>query len=178
MVYKYAINRVGYIAYFKKICYNYDISHIRKVVYRDLYFFGHRAIPKNIENELQIVLIDLIKNKDVNLFYVGNNGDFDALVRKELNLLKSTFPHINYYVVLAYMPKENNILNTYNFSDTIYPDGLEFTPPKYAIDKRNRWMLNKSDYVVTYVKTTFGGAYKFKKLAEKKGKTVINLADK
>lgn len=169
----------------------WDISHIsRKYVIITIYpiyerlfivictFFGHRAIPKNIENELQIVLIDLIKNKDVNLFYVGNNGDFDALVRKELNLLKSTFPHINYYVVLAYMPKENNILNTYNFSDTIYPDGLEFTPPKYAIDKRNRWMLNKSDYVVTYVKTTFGGAYKFKKLAEKKGKTVINLADK
>ena len=66
----------------------WDISHIsRKYVIIRIYpiyerlfivictFFGHRAIPKNIENELQIVLIDLIKNKDVNLFYVGNNGD-------------------------------------------------------------------------------------------------------
>lgn len=141
-------------------------------------FFGHREVPESIENDLQRVLIDLIKNKDVNLFYVGNQGNFDALVRKNLKYLKSIFPNINYYVVLAYMPKESSKLNTNNFSDTIYPDGLEFTPPKYAIDKRNRWMLNQSEYVVTYVKTTFGGAYKFKNLAEKKGKIVINLAVK
>lgn len=141
-------------------------------------FFGHREVPESIENDLQRVLIDLIKNKDVNLFYVGNQGSFDALVRKNLKYLKSIFPNINYYVVLAYMPKESSKLNTNNFSDTIYPDGLELTPPKYAIDKRNRWMLNQSEYVVTYVKTTFGGAYKFKNLAEKKGKIVINLAVK
>ncbi len=141
-------------------------------------FFGHREVPESIENDLQRVLIDLIKNKDVNLFYVGNQGNFDALVRKNLKYLKSIFPNINYYVVLAYMPKESSKLNTNNFSDTIYPDGLELTPPKYAIDKRNRWMLNQSEYVVTYVKTTFGGAYKFKNLAEKKGKIVINLAVK
>lgn len=141
-------------------------------------FFGHREVPESIENDLQRVLIDLIKNKDVNLFYVGNQGNFDALVRKNLKYLKSIFPNINYYVVLAYMPKESSKLNTNNFSDTIYLDGLELTPPKYAIDKRNRWMLNQSEYVVTYVKTTFGGAYKFKNLAEKKGKIVINLAVK
>ncbi|MGN0566730.1 MAG: hypothetical protein ACI4IU_08655 [Candidatus Limousia pullorum] len=135
-------------------------------------------MPESIENDLQRVLIDLIKNKDVNLFYVGNQGNFDALVRKNLKYLKSIFPNINYYVVLAYMPKESSKLNTNNFSDTIYPDGLELTPPKYAIDKRNRWMLNQSEYVVTYIKTTFGGAYKFKNLAEKKGKIVINLAVK
>ena len=141
-------------------------------------FFGHKVVPESIENDLQRVLIDLIKNKNVDLFYVGNQGHFDALVRKNLNFLKSIFPNITYYVVLAYMPKENSKLNTNNFSDTIYPEGLEFTPPKYAIDKRNRWMLDKSEYVVTYVKTTFGGAYKFKSLAEKKGKIVINLAVK
>lgn len=141
-------------------------------------FFGHREVFESIENDLQRVLIDLIKNKDVNLFYVGNQGSFDALVQRNLKFLKAIFPDINFYVVLAYIPKENSKTSINKFSDTIYPDGLEFTPLKYAIDKRNRWMLDKSEYVVTYVKTTFGGAYKFKNLAEKKGKIVINLAHK
>ena len=38
-------------------------------------------------------------------------------------------------------------------------------------------MLKKSDYVVMYVKRIYGGAAKFKELAEKAGKTIINLAE-
>ncbi len=37
-------------------------------------------------------------------------------------------------------------------------------------------MIEKSDYVVTYVKHTAGGAGKFKELAEKKKRIVINIA--
>lgn len=37
-------------------------------------------------------------------------------------------------------------------------------------------MIERSDYVVTYVKYTVGGAVRFKELAEKKNKTVINIA--
>lgn len=37
-------------------------------------------------------------------------------------------------------------------------------------------MIEQSDYVVTYVKYTIGGASKFKELAEKKKKIVINIA--
>ena len=66
--------------------------------------------------------------------------------------------------------------NEYNYN-TIYPDGLEKTPSKYAIPKRNEWMIDKSDYVVTYVKYIVGGAAQFKELAERKGKTIISIAD-
>ena len=40
---------------------------------------------------------------------------------------------------------------------------------------RNRWMLERSDIVVTYVRSP-GGAAKFKALAERKGKHVIEVA--
>ena len=36
-------------------------------------------------------------------------------------------------------------------------------------------MIEKSDYVVTYVHHSFGGAAQFKEIAEKKGKIVINI---
>lgn len=36
-------------------------------------------------------------------------------------------------------------------------------------------MIEQADYVITYVTHSWGGAAKFKELAEKKGKTVINI---
>ena len=38
---------------------------------------------------------------------------------------------------------------------------------RFAIDYRNRWMIDRSDYVVTYVVHDLGsGAAKYKRLAE------------
>ena len=138
-------------------------------------FFGHRDTPKEIEPSLCLTLIDLIENKGVDMFYVGNNGNFDYLVRKNLRLLKEKYQHIDYAVVLAYMPNKIGEIDYIDCADTIYPDGLECVPPKYAISRRNLWMIDNADYVVTYVKYIVGGAARFKELSEKKGKTVINL---
>ena len=44
-------------------------------------FFGHRYVPQKIEPTLRSTLIDLIENHGADLFYVGNHGDFDAMVR-------------------------------------------------------------------------------------------------
>ncbi|MBR2489763.1 MAG: hypothetical protein IKB45_04745 [Clostridia bacterium] len=140
-------------------------------------FFGHKDTPKEIEPILVSTLIDLIENKNVGFFYVGNHGNFDFLVRKNLKLLKIDFPHIDYAVVLSYIPLLKNMLPEEDYSDTIFFDGLENVPPKFAINKRNMWMLNKSDYVVTYVERIVGGAAQFKAHAQKKGKIVIELSD-
>ncbi|MBQ7095915.1 MAG: hypothetical protein IJN80_05655 [Clostridia bacterium] len=118
-----------------------------------------------------MALIHLIEHHNASLFYVGNQGNFDRMVRKVLKQLQLIYPHISYYVVLAYLPCSFQE----GYGDTIYPDGLERIPPRFAIDKRNRWMLDRCDYVITYVEYPFGGAAKFKALAEKRGKTVINL---
>ena len=58
---------------------------------------------------------------------------------------------------------------------TLLPDGIEFVYPKFAIVYRNKWMVEKSDFVVTYINRPQGGAVKFYKHAIKLGKEVINL---
>ena len=35
--------------------------------------------------------------------------------------------------------------------ETIYPEGLEYTPRRFAISKRTQWMVQQSDYVIAYV---------------------------
>ena len=140
-------------------------------------FFGHKDTPQKIEPILRAAIINLIENENVTLFYVGNNGNFDSMVRRTLKSLKSSYSYIRYAVILAYMPQNRNQESHNDYSDTIFPDEFENVLPKYAITERNKWMLNRSDYVVSYITHTWGGAAQFKKLAEKKGKIVINLAE-
>lgn len=138
-------------------------------------FFGHRDTPSEISDKLEQTIIDLIENKSVDTFYVGNQGSFDFMVRETLKRLKVKYPHINYSVVLAYMPGKREEYEDY--SDTIYPDGLENVPRKFAIDRRNKWLVDNSDYVIAYISRSFGGAAKFYELAVKRKKNVINLYD-
>lgn len=138
-------------------------------------FFGHRTAEWKIQEKLELTIVDLIENKCVDTFYVGNQGKFDYMVIKTLKTLKSVYPHIKYYIVLAYLPSKRNELDFNDLRDTIYPEGLENVPLKYAILKRNEWLISHSDIVVTYVEYSAGGAFRFKKFAERKGKYVINL---
>lgn len=137
-------------------------------------FFGHRECPDTIKSRLREVLVDLITNHDVDKFYVGNQGQFDAIVRNVLRDLKKEYPQTDYAVVLAYMPGKQNEYDDY--SDTMLPEGIESVHPHYAVSWRNNWMLRQSDYVVTYITHPWGGAAQYAAKANRQGKTVINVA--
>ena len=137
-------------------------------------FFGHKDTPKEIEPTLRSTLIDLIENKNVTVFYVGNNGNFDTMVRRQLENLSQTYP-ITYSVVLAYLPTKKSEYD--NFTNTLLPEGIETVPKRFAISYRNKWMTQQADTVVTYVTHTYGGAWQFKAMAERQGKIVIELSE-
>ena len=107
------------------------------------------------------------------MFYVGNNGNFDIMVHRQLEDLSRTYP-ITYNVVLAYLPTMKSEYDDY--TNTILPEGIETAPKRFAISWRNKWMIEQADIVVTYVTHSFGGAAQFKELAERQGKTVIELS--
>ncbi len=137
-------------------------------------FFGHKDTPKEIEPTLRTTLIDLIENHGATVFYVGNNGNFDIMVRRQLEDLSKTYL-INYSVVLAYLPGKKSEHD--NLTNTILPEGIETVPKRFAISWRNKWMIQQSDVVVTCVTHNFGGAWQFKEMAERRGKTVIELSE-
>ena len=132
-------------------------------------FFGHRDTSRDVEPLLKEVLLDLINNKKVNRFLVGYQGNFDKMALSVLKEIKKAQPHIVFEVVLAYLTDK-----IYD-GPTVYPEGLEKVPKRFAISARNNWMIEKSDFVVTCVNRSFGGAAQFKELAIKKGKTIIEL---
>lgn len=136
-------------------------------------FFGHKDCPETIRPRLRSVLNDLIAEHNVDMFYVGNQRQFDALVRAELRKLKEEYPHIQYAVVLAYIPRKSSECEDY--FDTMLPEGLESVHPRYAISWRNNLMLQHSDFVVAYVTHSWGGAAQFAKRAVSQKKTLIQI---
>ena len=139
-------------------------------------FFGHRDCPSSIKPKLHEVLIDLIENHTVDMFYIGRQGAFDSIVRSVLKELVSAYPRINYAVVLERMPSEQDEFDSRDYSDTILPEGIETVHPRFAISWRNKWMIKQSDYVVTYITHSWVGAAQFAEIAESKKENVINLA--
>ena len=75
--------------------------------------------------------------------------------------------------MLAYLTPEK-----YDFGPvpTIFPEGLEKTPRRFAISARNTYMIKKCDVATVYVRSP-GGAQNFADAALRAGKTVINLAE-
>ena len=138
-------------------------------------FFGHHDTPSTILPALRNTIRRAVTEYGVDYFLVGNQGHFDGMVLEVLRKAKNKHPHINYNVVLAYMPGEKEEWNPYNYGETMLPEGIEGIHPKYAISWRNKWMVNESDIVVAYITHSWGGAAKYVGMATKRGKNVINL---
>lgn len=113
-------------------------------------FFGHRECPETIRPILTQTIIELIYQHGIDFFYVGNQGRFDQIVLSVLRELKSLDTNIHYAVVLAYLPEKQHGFVHYASGETMLPEGIKAVHPKFAISRRNDWMLKHSDYVVAY----------------------------
>ena len=136
-------------------------------------FFGHSDTPETVKPTLKTAIIELIEKEHVTGFYVGNHGNFDRMAISILSELAKT-RSIRFYVVLAYPPTEKD---TDYLAHTVLPDGIETVPPRFAINYRNKFMLENADFVITYVTHSWGGAAKYKQMAEKKQKRIIELGE-
>ncbi len=94
-------------------------------------------------------------------------------MRRVLRDLKQEYSAINYAVVLAYMPGKQTEYDDY--SDTMLPESIEAVYPRYAISWRNNWMLRQSDFVVTYITHSWGGAAQFSQKAKRQKKEIFRL---
>lgn len=136
-------------------------------------FFGHKDSPESVKPLLEAAIRNIIEHYPDTTFYVGHNGNFDRMVLSVLKKLSAEVPEISFVVILAYLPSGN----CYNGLPTIYPEGIECVPKRYAISYRNNWIVKQADTIICYITRDFGGAAQFVKKAENKGKTVYNVAD-
>lgn len=140
--------------------------------------FGHSFVPDDISAKIEKEVLKLLKEEPETEFLVGHQGQFDSIVYHTLCSLEKKFPNLNYKIVLAYIPEKKEIYEPYPPERTYYPEGLELVHPKYAITRRNRWMVEQCDIVLCYIAHSWGGAQQFVRQAERKGRKIINIIER
>ncbi len=138
-------------------------------------FFGHYHLSREIKPKLKETIRKLIVEYNVTDFYLGDKGAFDSMATECVIELSEEYPHIKYSIMLAYMPGKKDPFAKYP-ENTVYPEGLEKVPPKFAIIGRNKIMAEKSDYAIVYI-YHFGGAANAAEYADKKGVKIINISN-
>ena len=142
-------------------------------------FCGHSNCLFSDEEKVKLkqLLIKEIRKNPTCKFYLGGYGDFDSLCLRTLRELKTDFPNIELLFITPYLDKNYSKLELakYYYDDVIFPP-IENVPRKFAILKRNEWMVDSADLVISYVKYSWGGAVKTVEYAKRKKKQIINLA--
>lgn len=133
-------------------------------------FCGHSQTSDQdkVTSWLDMILPALIEG-GATTFYLGGYGDFDRLAAAAVRRQKSVYSHIESVLVLPYLNKE---FDPTAYDCTTYPP-LEKVPPRYAIVKRNQWMVSESDVVISGVTHNWGGAAKTLDFAKRKGKVIF-----
>jgi len=139
-------------------------------------FFGHADFVEKDIFRIQIIenIRALAGNEKVE-FYLGGYGNFDLFALKCCRDYKKQYKNCKINLIVPYLTgltKEK--VNADYYDEIIYP-ALEDVYPRFAICKRNEWMVDKADVIITYLNRHYGGTYSTIKYAYSHHKPVINL---
>ena len=135
-------------------------------------FCGHSTVSNSaaVAAALKTVIEELIA-EGATEFYLGGYGEFDSLAARAVRDAKETHPDIRATLVIPYMDRD---FNTALYDGSVYPP-LESVPRRFAISKRNEWMIEQADVVVSGVTHDWGGAATTLKYANRKKKRIISV---
>ena len=140
-------------------------------------FCWHRDFVETAEAENQLTMfLEKYARENVRLVcYNGGYGNFDYFAAKCVQRMQEQYSNIRNCLVLPYIDQpflERIEIFKNHFDETIYPL-LESVPRKYAIIRRNEWMVDSADIVIAYVTYSWGGAARTLEYAKRKNKNII-----
>ena len=142
-------------------------------------FCGHSQFHKTEEYEKRLLsfLEERVRDESVDM-YLGEYGEFDSFAYECCRKYKEKHPQVSLIFVTPYLINKQKQLEieSSKYDLILYPE-IESKPKRFAISYRNRYMVEKADYVVAYITHDWGGAYKTYEYAKRKGKDIFNLAD-
>lgn len=142
-------------------------------------FCGHRNFVENTDAEerLTALIERYAKGNEKIICYNGGYGNFDYFAAKCVHGLQGEYSNICNCLVLPYIDRqflERIAVFKNRFDETIYPP-LENVPKKYAIIRRNEWMVDSADIVIACVRYSWGGAARTLDYAKRKKKAIEYL---
>ncbi len=114
------------------------------------FFIGHREAQDNLLPQLAATVERHITELNVTDFVVGGYGWFDSMAARIVKEAKKKHPEVTLTLLLPYHPYDRPIPTPDGFDGTFYPPGMETVPKRAAIVKANRYMVDHSDYLISY----------------------------
>lgn len=141
-------------------------------------FFGHSDYLDNSEDEEELfsALETIVCDQPVD-FYLGGYGNFDSFAYRCAKRYKECKKNAKLVFITPYLDKWLNERKDFLiklYDEIVYPP-IEHVPQKFAILKRNEWMIDRTDHVIVYIRRHYGGAYKALLYAHKQNKPYTNL---
>ncbi len=135
-------------------------------------FCGHSDFLKTTEHEKKFldILSGTVGDHPAEM-YLGDYGAFDHFALSCCGKYKENHPNITLVFVTPYLNRTQP-----GYDTTLYPP-LENVPPRFAISRRNKYMVECANIVIAYITHDWGGAYATYEHAKRKGKVILNLAD-
>lgn len=114
------------------------------------FFIGHREAPDSLMPELVSLVEQHILEYGVDEFTVGRYGHFDQMAADAVLEAKERHPEVRLVYLRPYHPAERNIATPKGFDSSFYPFTTERVPRQVAIVRANRYMVDKSNYLIAY----------------------------
>ena len=142
-------------------------------------FTGHRDLKSDFSlKKLEKEIVSLIK-KGVDTFYCGMAVGFDLVVGKIVVSLKNEYPQIKLVACVPFNGQEKyydgedkeRYYKILDFADEKVV--LHETFKKYAYLQRNRYMVDRSNYLIAYLRENKGGTHQTVEYFKKKGEGEI-----
>ena len=146
-------------------------------------FCGHSTIyDEGVRDALYKAISDVLftlSSIDKVTFFCGGYGAFDDLCSTVIDEIRrnGVAPEIEKVFVTPYISesyKDHIDFMRSRYDDVVFPP-IESVPKKFAISRRNEWMIDQSDVVIAYVIHSFGGAATTLRYAYRKKKTIVRL---
>lgn len=144
-------------------------------------FFGHsnyREMPGHRQRILEYIE-SISKDSQID-FYLGGYGNFDSFALSCAKSFQQSHPNTKIYFVTPYITESYEKSRLKNcsllYDGIIYPP-LEDAPLKYAISHRNKWMAERADVIIAFVKRNYGGAFTSLRHTKMLGKVYLNIAE-
>lgn len=143
-------------------------------------FCGHSEIFLFQKDKLITEILEYLKKlgqTEPLTFYMGGYGEFDQIALNCAEEYKKTRSDTKIVFITPYLDDKylkNKLPLKKCYDEIIYPE-IEHVPKKFAIIERNKWMIEKCDFLIAFVKYNSGGAYQTLEYAKKRKKPFINL---
>ena len=147
-------------------------------------FTGHRALSLAEQQQILPNLMSEIEkliNRGVTVFRNGGALGFDTLAAICVLGLRKKYPNVKLYIDV---PHKGQDARWNEMQQNVYAyilksaDKVTYLSEEYysgCMQARNRHMVDRSDYVLAYIRRTSGGSYYTAAYAEAQDKTVVYL---